>query len=70
MTFRWCVGLAALTVGLAPSLARAVPVSIRTGSNTATVGYLEIQPDEYGAWAEDFATGGFGPNALDKTFFG
>ena len=38
------------------------PVSIRTGANTAADGYLEVLPDEYGAWAQPFATGGFGPN--------
>ncbi len=39
------------------------PAQLRTGSNTATNGYLEILPDEYGAWAADFTTGGFGPNS-------
>jgi hypothetical protein len=39
------------------------PISIRTSGNTADNGYLEIQPDEFGAWAADFTTGGFGPNA-------
>jgi hypothetical protein len=38
------------------------PVAIRTGSNTAANGYLEIRPDEYGAWAAVFATGAIGPN--------
>ena len=39
------------------------PVQLRTGSVTTADGYLEILPDEYGAWAQPFATGGFGPNA-------
>jgi hypothetical protein len=39
------------------------PVSLRTGSNTAADGYLEIQPDEYGAWASAFTGNPFGPNA-------
>jgi hypothetical protein len=39
------------------------PVSIRTGSNLATDGYLEIQPDEYGSWAANFTGAPFGPNA-------
>lgn len=48
---------------LLPSVAFAPPLSIRTGASTATSGYLEIIPDEYGSWAQPFATGGFGPNA-------
>jgi hypothetical protein len=39
------------------------PVSIRTGSNLAADGYLEIQPDEYGSWVANFTGAPFGPNA-------
>ena len=39
------------------------PVSLRTGSNTATDGYLEIQPDEFGSWCSAFSGNPFGPNA-------
>jgi hypothetical protein len=46
----------------AVGIAAAAPTPIRTGANTAVNGYLEIRPDEYGAWAADFTTGTIGPN--------
>ena len=56
---------AALIVGFicANTATARPPISIRTGSNTATDGYLEIQPDEDGAWASAFTGNPFGPNA-------
>lgn len=39
----------------------AQPIRIATGSNNTVDGYLNIAPDEYGAWAQPFA-GGAGPN--------
>ncbi|HEY3244948.1 MAG TPA: PEP-CTERM sorting domain-containing protein [Phycisphaerae bacterium] len=53
-------GLLALVL---PTVMRAAPAQLRTGASTAVDGYLEILPDEYGSWAQPFATGGFGPNA-------
>lgn len=38
------------------------PVQLRTGASSAANGYLEIRPDDYGAWAADFVTGAIGPN--------
>jgi hypothetical protein len=54
---------ATAAVLLVQTLAFAGPVQLRTGSSNAVDGYLEILPDEYGSWAANFATGGFGPNA-------
>src|SRR5687768_14329307 len=53
--------LAALSV--ATAVYARPPAQLRTGSVTTADGYLEILPDEYGSWAQPFATGGFGPNA-------
>ncbi len=51
-------------IAIVPSIAAlGAPVSLRTGASSAVDGYLEIVPDEYGSWAQPFATGGFGPNA-------
>lgn len=38
------------------------PAQLRTGASSLANGYLEIRPDEYGAWAADFTTGAIGPN--------
>ena len=56
---------AALIVGIfcANTATARPPVSLRTGSNTAADGYLEIQPDEFGSWASAFSGNPFGPNA-------
>ena len=39
------------------------PIPIRTGPSTATDGYLEVRPDEYGGWASNFTGAPLGPNA-------
>jgi hypothetical protein len=59
MRTRICIGVVA---ALAPGLALGQGTQIRTGGDSSVGGYLEIKPDAYGGFAQNFNGSVGGPN--------